>query len=50
MGVNSDQKTFDEMNARPDDTIEKKQNPSSVHFSLAGIEEDDNFADAVNGE
>ena len=30
----------DEMTARPDDT-EKTENPSSVHNSLAGIEEDD---------
>jgi hypothetical protein len=31
----------DEMTARPDD-------PSSVYTSLAGIEEEDTFADVVN--
>ncbi len=43
------QKVSDEMNARPDDTSEIKK-PSSVLFSLAEIEEDDNFVEAVNGE
>jgi hypothetical protein len=42
------QKASDENNARPDDTSEIK-NLSSVHFSLAEIEEDDNFAEVVNG-
>jgi len=42
------QKASDEIDARPDDTSEIK-NLSSVHFSLAEIEEDDNFAEAVNG-
>jgi hypothetical protein len=42
------QNPSDEMIARPDDTDEI-ENPSSVHFSLAGIEEDDNFVEAVNG-
>ena len=37
------QKASDEITARPDDL-------SSVHFSLAEIEEDDNFAEAVNGQ
>ena len=36
------QNASDEMTARPDD-------PSSVHTSLAGIEEDDTFAKVVNG-
>jgi hypothetical protein len=40
--------TVGEMAARPDDT-EIIEDPSSVHISLAGIEEDDNFAEAVNG-
>ncbi|NLD63024.1 MAG: hypothetical protein GX646_03950, partial [Bacteroidales bacterium] len=38
----SKQNASDEMTARPDDL-------SSVHTSLAGIEEDANFAEAVNG-
>ncbi len=38
----SKQNTSDEMNARPDDL-------SSVHVSLAEIEEDVKFAEAVNG-
>lgn len=42
------QKASDEIDARPDDTSEIK-NLSSVYFSLAEIEEDDNFAEAVNG-
>lgn len=42
------QKASDEIIARPDDTF-KIKNLSSVHFSLAEIEEDDNFAEAVNG-
>jgi len=41
------QKASDEINARPDDTF-KIKNLSSVHLSLAEIEEDDNFAEAVN--
>ena len=44
------QRASDKINARPDDTIENNQNSSSVDFSLAGIEEDVNFAEAVNGE
>lgn len=36
------QNASDEMTARPDDQ-------SSVHASLAGIEDDDNFAEVVNG-
>jgi hypothetical protein len=36
------QSASDEIDARPDDS-------SSVHISLAEIEEDDNFAEAVNG-
>ena len=44
----SHQQASDEMSARPDDTYKIKI-PSSVHFSLAGIEEDDNFAKVVNG-
>jgi len=36
------QNASDEINARPDDS-------SSVHNSLAEIEEDDNFAEVVNG-
>ena len=40
--------TGGEMAARPDDT-EIIEDPSSVHISLAGIEEDDNFVEAVNG-
>lgn len=32
----------DEIDARPDDM-------SSVHYSLAEIEEEDNFAEVVNG-
>ena len=42
------QNASDEISARPDDTINDK-NQSSVHYSLAGIEEDDNFAEVVNG-
>jgi hypothetical protein len=42
------QKASDEIYARLDDTF-KIKNLSSVHFSLAEIEEDDNFAEAVNG-
>jgi len=38
----SKQNASDEMTARPDDL-------SSVHTSLAGIEEDANFAEAVKG-
>ena len=38
----SNQDASDEITARPDD-------PSSFHYSLAGIEEDDNFAEVVNG-
>ena len=38
----SNQNASDEMTARQDD-------PSSVHTILAGIEEDTNFAEAVNG-
>lgn len=38
----SNKEASDEIDARPDDS-------SSVHFSLAEIEEDDNFAEAVNG-
>lgn len=44
------QKASDEISARPEDTSENNQNSSSVHFSLAGIKEDVNFAEAVNGE
>lgn len=45
----SNQKASDEMHARLDDTSEIKKE-SSVHFSLAEIEEDDNFAEEVNGQ
>ena len=38
----SKQNASDEITARPDDL-------SSVHTSLAGIEEEANFAEAVNG-
>ena len=38
----SNQDVSDEMTERPDDL-------SSVHTSLAGVEEDDNFAEVVNG-
>jgi transposase InsO family protein len=44
----SNQDPSDEMVARPDDTTEI-ENLSSVHYSLAEIEEDDNFVEAVNG-
>ena len=38
----------DEILARPDDTSEKSQNISSVHFSFDKIEEDDNFVKSDN--
>ena len=48
LSAKGNQDPSDEMTARPDDT-EKIEDPSSVHDSLAGIEEDDNFVEAVNG-
>jgi transposase InsO family protein len=42
------QNPSEEIIARPDDTDEI-ESPSSVHDSLAGIDEDDNFAKVVNG-
>ena len=44
------QRASDEINARPDEAIENNKNSSSVDFSLTGIEEDVNFAEAVNEE
>jgi transposase InsO family protein len=44
----TDQKASGENFARPDDTSENNIKPSSVHFSLAKIEKDDNFVKAEN--
>jgi len=40
----------DETSARPDDTTQKVEKSSSVHFSLEDVEEDAIFAKSVNGE
>ena len=44
----SDKEAYDEISVRPDNANEIKL-PLPVHFSLAGIEKEGNFAEVVNG-